>query len=95
MKLSSVYACVYVCNCVQIFAFVYTIHVCLLGSDLIVSMVIMFVFRLQINGQDVQDREEAMAALSNDECRNIVLLVARPEMQVRNGHTLALTYCMF
>ncbi|CAJ1056289.1 PDZ domain-containing RING finger protein 4-like isoform X2 [Xyrichtys novacula] len=36
---------------------------------------------LQINGQDVQDREEAMAALSNEECRSIVLLVARPEMQ--------------
>ncbi|XP_060891781.1 PDZ domain-containing RING finger protein 4-like isoform X1 [Labrus mixtus] len=37
---------------------------------------------LQINGQDVQDREEAMAALSNDECRNILLLVARPELQL-------------
>lgn len=36
-----------------------------------------------------------MAALSNDECRNIVLLVARPEMQVRNDHTLTLTYCIF
>ncbi|XP_044048513.1 PDZ domain-containing RING finger protein 4-like isoform X2 [Siniperca chuatsi] len=40
---------------------------------------------LQINGQDVQDREEAMAALSNDECRNIVLLVARPEMQLEEA----------
>lgn len=74
---------------VQMFAFVYTIHICLLASDLIVSVVIMFVCPLQINGQDVQDREEAMAALSNDECRNIVLLVARPEMQVRSYHTLA------
>ena len=46
----------------------------------------MFVCHLQINGQDVQDREEAMAALSNDECRNIVLLVARPEIPVRNTH---------
>ncbi|XP_073688183.1 PDZ domain-containing RING finger protein 4 [Garra rufa] len=36
---------------------------------------------LQINGQDVQDRQEAVAVLSNEECRNIVLLVARPEMQ--------------
>ncbi|XP_008304411.1 PDZ domain-containing RING finger protein 4-like [Stegastes partitus] len=40
---------------------------------------------LQINGQDVQDREEAMAALSNDERRNIVLLVARPEMQLEEA----------
>uniref|UniRef100_A0A3P8UY34 PDZ domain containing ring finger 4 n=1 Tax=Cynoglossus semilaevis TaxID=244447 RepID=A0A3P8UY34_CYNSE len=40
---------------------------------------------LQINGQDVQDREEAMAALSNDECRNIVLLVARPELQLEEA----------
>ncbi|XP_067292250.1 PDZ domain-containing RING finger protein 4-like [Pseudorasbora parva] len=36
---------------------------------------------LQINGQDVQDRQEAVAVLSNEESRNIVLLVARPEMQ--------------
>uniref|UniRef100_A0AAR2LEC5 PDZ domain-containing protein n=1 Tax=Pygocentrus nattereri TaxID=42514 RepID=A0AAR2LEC5_PYGNA len=35
---------------------------------------------LQINGQDVQDREEAVAVLSSEDCRNIVLLVARPEM---------------
>uniref|UniRef100_A0A3Q3NLQ3 PDZ domain containing ring finger 4 n=1 Tax=Mastacembelus armatus TaxID=205130 RepID=A0A3Q3NLQ3_9TELE len=40
---------------------------------------------LQINGQDVQDREDAMAALSNDECRSIVLLVARPEMQLEEA----------
>lgn len=40
------------------------------------------VFHLQINGQDVQNREEAMAALSSDDFRNIILLVARPEMQV-------------
>lgn len=43
---------------------------------------------LQINGQDVKDREEAMAALFNDESRNIVLLVARPDMQVRNPHQI-------
>uniref|UniRef100_A0A3Q2ZUT0 PDZ domain containing ring finger 4 n=1 Tax=Kryptolebias marmoratus TaxID=37003 RepID=A0A3Q2ZUT0_KRYMA len=40
---------------------------------------------LQINGQDVQDREEAMAALSSDDCRNIILLVARPEMQLEEA----------
>lgn len=44
----------------------------------------MFVCCPQINGQDIQDREEAMAVLSSDECRSIVLLVARPELQVRN-----------
>ncbi|XP_066523793.1 PDZ domain-containing RING finger protein 4-like isoform X2 [Hoplias malabaricus] len=37
---------------------------------------------LQINGQDVQDREEAVAVLTSEECRNIVLLVARPEIQL-------------
>ncbi|XP_061630175.1 PDZ domain-containing RING finger protein 4-like isoform X2 [Phyllopteryx taeniolatus] len=40
---------------------------------------------LQINGQDVQDREEAMATLSNEECRSILLLVARPEMQLEEA----------
>lgn len=40
------------------------------------------VYHQQINGQDVQDREEAMAALSSDKCRSVVLLVARPELQV-------------
>ncbi|XP_051916656.1 PDZ domain-containing RING finger protein 4-like isoform X2 [Hippocampus zosterae] len=40
---------------------------------------------LQINGQDVQDREEAMAALSNEECRRITLLVARPEIQLEEA----------
>lgn len=77
----------YACACVQMFVFVYEIHVCLLAFGL-TTTVIMFVCHLQINGQDVQDREEAMAALSSDKCRNIVLLVARPEMQVRNDQTL-------
>ncbi|XP_016304129.1 PDZ domain-containing RING finger protein 4-like [Sinocyclocheilus anshuiensis] len=40
---------------------------------------------LQINGRDVQDRQEAVAVLSSEECRNIVLLVARPEMQCIMG----------
>uniref|UniRef100_A0A8C9WK53 PDZ domain containing ring finger 4 n=1 Tax=Scleropages formosus TaxID=113540 RepID=A0A8C9WK53_SCLFO len=38
---------------------------------------------IQINGQDVQDREEAVALLANEDSRSILLLVARPEMQVR------------
>ncbi|XP_006001460.1 PDZ domain-containing RING finger protein 4 isoform X2 [Latimeria chalumnae] len=40
---------------------------------------------LQINGQDVQNREEAVALLSSDECRKIVLLVARPDIQLDEG----------
>ncbi|XP_062317459.1 PDZ domain-containing RING finger protein 4-like [Osmerus eperlanus] len=40
---------------------------------------------LQINGQDVQDREEAVAMLSSEDCRNILLLVARPEMQLEEA----------
>ncbi|KAF7701967.1 PDZ domain-containing RING finger protein 4 isoform X1 [Silurus meridionalis] len=40
---------------------------------------------LQINGQDVQNREEAVALLSCEDTRNIVLLVARPEMQLEEA----------
>ncbi|XP_061876441.1 PDZ domain-containing RING finger protein 4 isoform X1 [Colius striatus] len=40
---------------------------------------------LQINGQDVQNREEAVALLSSEECKKIVLLVARPEVQLEEG----------
>lgn len=36
----------------------------------------------QINGVDVQNREEAVAILSQEENTNISLLVARPESQV-------------
>lgn len=36
----------------------------------------------QINGMDVQNREEAVAILSQEENTNISLLVARPESQV-------------
>uniref|UniRef100_A0A8C5JS46 PDZ domain containing ring finger 4 n=1 Tax=Junco hyemalis TaxID=40217 RepID=A0A8C5JS46_JUNHY len=42
-------------------------------------------FEYEINGQDVQNREEAVALLSSEECRKIVLLVARPEMQLEEG----------
>lgn len=47
----------------------------------------------QINGQDVQDRVEAVAALSSEDSRNIVLLVARPELQVGNSSLPALKLC--
>ncbi|XP_029107950.1 PDZ domain-containing RING finger protein 4-like isoform X2 [Scleropages formosus] len=40
---------------------------------------------IQINGQDVQDREEAVALLANEDSRSILLLVARPEMQLEEG----------
>ncbi|XP_069484089.1 PDZ domain-containing RING finger protein 4 [Ambystoma mexicanum] len=40
---------------------------------------------LQINGQDVQNREEAVALLSSEESKKIVLLLARPEMQLDEG----------
>ncbi|XP_006642953.2 PDZ domain-containing RING finger protein 4 [Lepisosteus oculatus] len=40
---------------------------------------------LQINGCDVQNREEAVALLSSEDCRNIVLLVARPDIQLDEG----------
>uniref|UniRef100_A0A672SIX1 PDZ domain-containing RING finger protein 4-like n=1 Tax=Sinocyclocheilus grahami TaxID=75366 RepID=A0A672SIX1_SINGR len=37
---------------------------------------------LQINGHDVQNREEAVALLSNETSRSIVLLVTRPDGQM-------------
>ncbi|KAG8516840.1 E3 ubiquitin-protein ligase PDZRN3 [Galemys pyrenaicus] len=37
---------------------------------------------IQINGIEVQNREEAVALLSSDESRNVSLLVARPELQL-------------
>lgn len=44
------------------------------------------VFDEQINGCEVQDREKAVALLSSEEARSIILLVTRPEIQV-NRHT--------
>ncbi|XP_053319070.1 PDZ domain-containing RING finger protein 4 [Spea bombifrons] len=40
---------------------------------------------LQINGQDIQNREEAVALLSSDECKKIVLLVGRPDIPLDEG----------
>lgn len=40
---------------------------------------------LQINGEDVQNREEAVALLSSDGCKTILLLVARPDSQLDEG----------
>ncbi|XP_036004858.1 PDZ domain-containing RING finger protein 4 [Fundulus heteroclitus] len=37
---------------------------------------------LQINGFEVQDREKAVALLSSEEARSIILLVTRPEIQL-------------
>lgn len=57
------------------------------ARDLMPGTCILFVCHFQINGQDVQNRKEAVAALSRDECTSIVLLVARPETQVREDRT--------
>ncbi|XP_003515009.1 PDZ domain-containing RING finger protein 4 isoform X1 [Cricetulus griseus] len=40
---------------------------------------------LQINGEDIQNREEAVALLSSEECKSVVLLIARPDMQLDEG----------
>ncbi|KAM5232408.1 E3 ubiquitin-protein ligase PDZRN3 isoform 2-T2 [Hipposideros larvatus] len=40
---------------------------------------------IQINGLEVQDREEAVALLTSDEHRNVSLLIARPELQLDEG----------
>uniref|UniRef100_A0A673C0L6 PDZ domain containing ring finger 4 n=1 Tax=Sphaeramia orbicularis TaxID=375764 RepID=A0A673C0L6_9TELE len=47
---------------------------------------------LQINGCEVQDREKAVALLSSEEARSIILIVTRPEMQVNTqAHIQALS----
>ncbi|GCC24442.1 E3 ubiquitin-protein ligase PDZRN3-B isoform X2 [Chiloscyllium punctatum] len=40
---------------------------------------------IQINGNEIQNREEAVALLTSDESKNISLLLARPEMQLDEG----------
>ncbi|XP_061407955.1 E3 ubiquitin-protein ligase PDZRN3 isoform X1 [Lethenteron reissneri] len=40
---------------------------------------------LQINGLDIQDKEEAVALLTNEESRRVSLLLARPEIQLDEG----------
>lgn len=37
----------------------------------------------QINGMDVQNREEAVAILTREDSTNISLLLARPDIEVR------------
>lgn len=37
----------------------------------------------QINGVDVQNREEAVAILTREDSTNFSLLLARPEMEVK------------
>lgn len=49
-----------------------------------------FVFDVQINGCEVQDRGKSVTLLSSEEARSITLLVTRPEIQVNTGtHTYA------
>ena len=38
----------------------------------------------QINGVDIQNREEAVAILTQEDSTNISLLLARPEIEVRD-----------
>lgn len=40
---------------------------------------------IQINGLEVQDREEAVALLTSDEHKSVSLLIARPELQLDEG----------
>ncbi|XP_036387904.1 E3 ubiquitin-protein ligase PDZRN3-B isoform X2 [Megalops cyprinoides] len=40
---------------------------------------------IQINGVEVQNREEAVALLTSEENKNVCLLVARPEIQLDEG----------
>ncbi|KAJ8259746.1 hypothetical protein GJAV_G00172950 [Gymnothorax javanicus] len=40
---------------------------------------------IQINGIEVQNREEAVALLTSEEAKNVCLLVARPEIQLDEG----------
>lgn len=40
-------------------------------------------FSPQINGVDIQDREEAVAILTREDSTNVSLLLARPEIEVR------------
>ena len=37
---------------------------------------------IQINGVEIQNRDEAVGMLTSEENQNICLLVARPEIQV-------------
>lgn len=41
------------------------------------------IFFHQINGVDIEDREEAVAILTREDSTNVSLLLARPEIEVR------------
>lgn len=41
----------------------------------------------QINGVDIQNREEAVAILTREESINFSLLLARPDVEVTSHHT--------
>ncbi|EGW11690.1 PDZ domain-containing RING finger protein 4 [Cricetulus griseus] len=45
----------------------------------------MGIYVSEINGEDIQNREEAVALLSSEECKSVVLLIARPDMQLDEG----------
>lgn len=45
----------------------------------------------QINGVDVQNREEAVAILTREDSTNFSLLLARPEMEVNTNTSMEMT----
>lgn len=51
--------------------------------DIQATVQVVHVSVIQINGIEVQNREEAVALLTSEENQNVCLLVARPEIQVR------------
>lgn len=52
------------------------------GESLLRHKLILFLLS-QINGVDIQNREEAVAILTREDSTNVSLLLARPEIEVR------------
>lgn len=48
-----------------------------------ISSIFILASLCQINGVDIQDREEAVAILTREDSTNVSLLLARPEIEVR------------
>lgn len=48
-----------------------------------ISSILFLPLFFQINGVDIEDREEAVAILTREDSTNVSLLLARPEIEVR------------
>lgn len=48
-----------------------------------ISSILLSPLFFQINGVDIEDREEAVAILTREDSTNVSLLLARPEIEVR------------